>query len=135
MSQELIELVRIGHEGFNRGDLSEAKATVSDDVEWGTTGSWPGLDKAYRGPDALDEWMETLHSEWSSFSVSLDEVVEDAPDKALLVERLAGRGRESGIEVEMAVYSVYWAARGKIVRRLSFRTRDEALAVLRSSRE
>jgi ketosteroid isomerase-like protein len=133
MSEELIELVLIGHEGFNRGDLSEAKAKVSDDVEWGTTGSWPGLDETYRGPDALDKWMETLHSEWSSFRVTLDEVVEDAGDAVLLVERLSGRGRESGIEVEMPVFSVYWGEGGRIVRRSSFRTRDEALAALRSS--
>jgi ketosteroid isomerase-like protein len=133
MSQQVVELVLIGHDGFNRGDLSEAKARVSDDVEWGTTGSWPGLDEVYHGPEALDEWMETLHSEWERFQVSLDEVVEDASDAVVLTERLSGRGRESGIEVEMQVFSVYWAEGGRIVRRLSFRTRDEAIDALRSS--
>jgi ketosteroid isomerase-like protein len=130
MSQELIELVLIGHDGFNRGDLSEAKARVSDDVEWGTTGSWPGLDETYRGPDALDEWMETLHSEWETFRVSVDEVVEDRGDAVVLTERLSGRGRGSGIEVEMQVFSVYWSEAGRIVKRDSFRTREEALAAL-----
>jgi ketosteroid isomerase-like protein len=133
MSRELIELVLIGHEGFNRGDLSEAKANVTDDVEWGTTGSWPGLDKTYHGPDALDAWMKTLHSEWETFGVSLDEVVEDAGDAVILTERLSGRGRESGIEVEMLVFTVYRSEGGKIAARQSFRTREEALAALRSS--
>jgi ketosteroid isomerase-like protein len=133
MSQDLIEKILVGHEGFNRGDLSEARANIADDVEWGTTGTWPGLEGTYRGPDALDEWMETLQSEWESFQVSLDEVVEDAGDAVVLAELLSGRGRESGIEVEMSVYSVYWTEGGKIVRRRSFRTRDEALAALRSS--
>jgi ketosteroid isomerase-like protein len=130
MSQELIELVLIGHDGFNRGDLSEAKTKVSDDVEWGTTGTWPGLDETYHGPDALDEWIETLHSEWETIRVTLDEVVEDAGDVAILTERLSGRGRESGIEVEMQVFSVYWSEGGKIVKRASYRTREEALTAL-----
>jgi ketosteroid isomerase-like protein len=133
MSQELIEKVRIGHEGFNRGDLTEAKANVVDDVEWGTTGTWPGLEGMYRGPDALDEWMRILQAEWETFEVSLDEVIRDAGDVVVLAERLSGRGRESGVEVEMQVFSVYWSEGGKIVKRRSFRSREEALAALRSS--
>jgi ketosteroid isomerase-like protein len=130
MSHELIEKVRVGHDGFNQGDLSRAKANLAQDVEWGTTGTWPGLEGTYRGPDALDEWMETLQSEWESFRVSLDEVVEDAGDVVVLAELLSGRGRESGIEVEMRVFSVYWSEGGEIVKRRSFRTREEALAAL-----
>ncbi len=133
MSEELIEQVLIGHEGFNRGDLTEANRNLSEDVEWSTTGTWPGLEGTYRGPDALDDWMGTLQAEWSSFQVSLDEVVEDAGDAVVLAERLSGRGRESGVEVEMQVFTVYWSEGGKIVRRRSFRTRDEALVALRSS--
>jgi ketosteroid isomerase-like protein len=133
MSQELLEKIQIGHEGFSRGDLTEAKRNLSDDVEWGTTGAWPGLEGVYRGKDALDEWMQILHSEWDRFGVSLDEVIRDDGDVMVLAERLKGRGRESGIEVEMQVFSVYWAEGGKIVRRRSFTTRDQALEALRSS--
>jgi ketosteroid isomerase-like protein len=133
MSQDLIEKIKVGHEGFSRGDMTEAKRNLSDDVEWGTTGAWPGLEGRYRGKDALDEWMQTLHSEWESFGVSLDEVVRDDGDVIVLAERLTGRGRESGIEVEMKVFSVYWGDGGKIVRRQSFNSRDEALAALGSS--
>ena len=130
MSQELIEQVLLGHEGFNRGDLSQAKANVTDDVEWGTTGTWPGLEDVYRGPEALDEWMQILHAEWETFEVSLDEVIRDDGEVVVLAERLSGRGKESGVEVEMQVFSVYWSEEGKIVRRRSFRTREEALAAL-----
>ena len=130
MSQELIEKFIVGHEGFNRGDLSEARANAADDVEWGTTGTWPGIEPVYRGPEALDEWMEVLHAEWERFEVSLDEVVRDDGDAVVVAERLSGRGRESGVEVEMRVFSVYRLEAGKITRRLSFRTREAALAAL-----
>src|SRR5918996_5917351 len=101
MSKELIEKILIGHEGFNRGDFSEAKASLADDVEWGTTGAWPGLDRVYHGPDALDEWMEVLHSEWETFGVSLDEVIRDDGDVVVLAERLAGGGRGGGKQGEV----------------------------------
>jgi ketosteroid isomerase-like protein len=130
MSQELIEKIQVGIDGFNRGDLSDARSNLADDVEWGTTGTWPGLEGTYRGPDAMEEWMEILQSEWASFRVSIAEVIEDAGDVVVLAEHLSGRGRESGIEVEMQVFSVYWSEGGKIVKRRSFRTREEALAAL-----
>jgi ketosteroid isomerase-like protein len=128
MSEDLLRKIRVGHEGFNQGDLSEAKANLVDDVEWGTTGTWPGLDGTYRGPDALDEWMRTLRSEWETFAVSLGEVIRDEGDVMVVSELLSGRGRESGIDVEMRVFSVYRAEGGKIVKRRSFRTPEDALA-------
>jgi ketosteroid isomerase-like protein len=97
MSQELLEKIRLGYEGFNRGDLSEAKPNVADDVEWGSLEPGPASKASTAGRTR---------------------------------ERLSGRGRESGIEVEMQVFSVYWSRAGKIVKRRSFRTRDEALAAL-----
>ena len=55
MSQELLEMIQLGHAGFNSGDLSRPKLNLADDVEWGTTGTWPGLEGTYRGPQALDQ--------------------------------------------------------------------------------
>jgi ketosteroid isomerase-like protein len=131
MSRELLEKVQLGHKAFNRGDLAEARSNLTEDVEWSTTGTWPGLEGTYRGPDALDQWMETLRSEWETFTVSLDEVISDAGDVVVVVERLSGRGRESGIEVEMSLFSVYWSREGKIAKRRSFRTPEEALDAAR----
>jgi ketosteroid isomerase-like protein len=128
MSEDLLRKIQVGHEGFNHGDLSEAKANLSDDVEWSTTGTWPGLEGTYRSPDALDEWMRTLQSEWETFTVSLAEVIRDDGDVMVVSERLAGRGRESGIEVEMLVFSAYWSEGGRIVKRRSYRTPEDALA-------
>ena len=127
MSQEHLETIRLGHQAFSRGDLSEAKSNLTDDVEWGTTGAWPGLEGVYRGPDALDDWMETLRSEWESFEVSLGEVLREAGNVLVVAEKLAGRGRESGIEVEMQVFTVYWFEQGKVARRRSFTAPERAL--------
>jgi ketosteroid isomerase-like protein len=128
MSDELLRQIKAGHEGFNRGDLSEAKTNLAEDVEWTTTGTWPGLDGTYRGVGAVDEWMETIKAEWETFGVSLADVIRDEGEFVVVTELLSGRGRESGIEVEMRVFSVYWSEAGKIVRRHGFATPEEVLA-------
>jgi ketosteroid isomerase-like protein len=126
-----VDTLRIGYEGFNRGDLTEAREIVTEDVEWRTTGVFPGIEGVYRGPDALDDWMESVRAEWREFEVSLAEVLAEREDAVALAERLRGRGRESGVEVEMLVYAVYrFNSEGKLTRREAFTTADETLAAL-----
>jgi ketosteroid isomerase-like protein len=117
--------------GFNRGDLSWAKTEVAEDVAWGTTGAFPGLEGVYRGPDAIAEWMETVRAEWEEFEVTLAEVLWEEEDAIAVVERLWGRGRMSGAEAEKRVYSLYrFTADGKVASREVFMSPEDALAAL-----
>ncbi len=127
MSQENVEKLRHGHEGFNRGDLGPMKAIAADDVDWGTSGSFPDLKPVYRGSEAVESWMDAVRSAWESFEVSIAEVVRDAGDVLVIEERLRGRGRGSGAEAEMWIFSVYWFEEGKIVRRRVFDSKRDAL--------
>jgi ketosteroid isomerase-like protein len=131
MSQENVETLKRGYEVFNRGDSSEivefAREIGAPDVEWGATGAFPGVESMYRGPEAIQDWMEIIRSEWKDFEVSLDEVLHDGDEVLVVAERLRGRGRESGAEVEMRVFSAYWFAGGKLKRRAAFTDPREAL--------
>ena len=126
-----VETIQIGYEGFNRGDLTEAREILTEDVEWRTTGTFPGLEGVYHGPEALDEWMEALRAEWREFDVSLAEVLAEREDAVVVAERLWGRGRESGVEVEMRTYGVYrFNAEGKLTLREAYTSAEEALAAV-----
>jgi ketosteroid isomerase-like protein len=128
MSQETLEMLRRGYEAFNQGDVLQAKSLVTADVEWGTTGTFPGIQGVYRGPEAMQAWTDAIRSAWEWFEVSLAEVVRDEDDIVVVVERIRGRGRSSGVDVEMRTYSVYWAAEdGKLRMRKAFTTREAAL--------
>jgi hypothetical protein len=70
-------------------------------MEWGATGAFLGVEGMYRGPEAMQEWMEVIRSAWEQFEVSLDEVLHDGDDLVVVTELLRGRGRGSGAEVEM----------------------------------
>jgi len=127
MSRETFANLKRGYEAFNRGDASVAMDLATPDVEWGTSGTFPGLVGVYRGPEALPRWMDTIRSAWEKFEVTPDEVVRDEGDVLVVVERQRGRGRGSGVEVVMRVFSVYRFREGKIRRRQAFTEREAAL--------
>jgi ketosteroid isomerase-like protein len=131
MSEETLATLRRGHQAFNRGDPSAlrelAREIATADVEWGATGAFPGVEGIYRGPEAMSEWMEVIRSVWDEFEVSLDEVLHDGDDVVVVAELLRGRGRGSGVEVEMRIFSAYWFEEGKFQRRAAFAERKKAL--------
>jgi ketosteroid isomerase-like protein len=128
VSERRLDTIRRGQQAFSRGDISWAEELVAEDVEWHPTGTFPGLENVYRGPGALERWMEAIRAEWEEFEVSLEEVLREEGDAIVVVERLWGRGRESGAEAEMRIFSVYrFNAEGKITQRLAFTTAEDAL--------
>ena len=127
MSEETLANLRRGYEAFNRGDASAAMDLATPDVEWGTTGAYPGLVGVYRGREAIPRWMDAIRSAWEKFEVTPDEVVRDEADVLVVAELERGRGRGSGVEVEIRVFSVYSFRQGKVRRRRAFTEREEAL--------
>jgi ketosteroid isomerase-like protein len=131
MSEEMLATLRRGYAAFNNGDpsaiLKLAREIATPDIEWGATGAFPGVEGAYRGREAMLEWMEVIRSAWEEFEVSLDEVFHEGEDVVVVAELLRGRGRGSGAEVEMRVFSAYWFENGKLRRRAAFIERRDAL--------
>jgi len=118
MSRENVEVLRRAHAAFNQGDFISLREVLVENVEWGTTGAWPGVDALYRGPDGVERWARDILSVWEVFEVGIDEVLAEAADSVLVTERLNGRGAGSGAQVEYRVFSAYWFRDGRIFKRI-----------------
>jgi ketosteroid isomerase-like protein len=122
-----VKTIRHGYDALNRGELPHVKRMVTDDVEWGTIQAFRGMRGIYRGTAGIDEWIHMLRSVWAFHDVSLDEVVGETRYALVAFERLRGRDPETGLEVVMPVFAVYWFDANKVRRRRVFADRAAAL--------
>jgi ketosteroid isomerase-like protein len=127
MSQENVEIVRAACDAWNRGDLDSVLAHLDPDLEWEENPDvYPGLDRVYRGHAGFLKRQRDAFDVWEWFTVEDQEFI-DAGEHVVAALRLRGKGRHSGIEVEMSVYDCFTFRDGKVARHLLFADRAEAL--------
>ena len=126
MSPEDLATVRAAYDAFGRGDLDALYELLHPDIEWRTTpevpflGTYQGLDEFLRG---MNEWTESF----DEITTEIEEFI-DAGEHALVFHRMHGRGRDSGAEVDLAIWQVVSVRDGKLVRMLDFNDREDAFA-------
>jgi ketosteroid isomerase-like protein len=125
MSPEDLETVRLAYDAFARGDLETLTTFLAADIEWRTTpdvpflGTYSGLDDFLRG---MDEWTGAFEE----VTTEVEEMI-DAGENVIVHHRMRGRGRDSGAEVDLAIYQVVTVRDGKLTRMHDYLTREEAL--------
>jgi uncharacterized protein len=120
-----LDVVRAAYEAFARGDMAALTKRLHPEIEWRTTpevpfmGNYAGLDEFLRG---MEEWT-------SAFEDVTTRVVEmiDAGENVIVHHRMRGRGRDSGVEVDLAIYQVVAVRDGQLVRMHDYTSREEAL--------
>ena len=63
MSDENVERVRRSIEAFNAGDIERSIADVAAEFEYAPSGSIPGGEEAYRGPEGWKRFLELFWGE------------------------------------------------------------------------
>jgi uncharacterized protein len=125
VSPEDLETVRRAYDAFARGDLETLTTFLAPYIEWRTTpevpfmGNYSGLDEFLRG---MDEWT----SAFEDVTTEVEEMI-DAGDNVIVHHRMRGKGRDSGVEVDLAIFQVVAVRDGQLVRMHDFSTRDDAL--------
>jgi ketosteroid isomerase-like protein len=130
MSQENVEIVRRIFDAEARRDAATALSLYDPEIEFdtsrGTFGDLMGR-RLYHGHDGLRRWFREWYEAWEHVEEDIEELI-DAGDDVISLVTMRGRGRASGIELELPRQPAVWTIReGKIVRVVWFRTRDEAL--------
>jgi ketosteroid isomerase-like protein len=104
----------------NARDREAIKALSARDIVVATTV------EAYRGPEALLEWMDEGDNAFDDFTVELLEV-EEIAGQIVASMRQRGRGKASGAEVDHRFTHVRTLRGGRAIRLQSFAHRDDAV--------
>jgi uncharacterized protein len=112
---------------INTRDREAIKALCDPDIMVGTTV------EAYRGPEAVLEWLDEGEDAFDDFTVDLLEV-EELDGHVLASMRQRGRGRASGAEVDHEFTHVWTLRDGRAIRMRSFADRDDAVGYAQRGR-
>jgi ketosteroid isomerase-like protein len=98
--QRNVERVRDAFDAFNRGDVGGVLAVLADDVE---IFSAPPLANAgtFHGHDGYARWVGQWLEAWEEFRIGVQRIEPVGGRHVVVGVRQTGRGRGSGIPVEM----------------------------------
>jgi ketosteroid isomerase-like protein len=126
MSQEWVDLVRLGFEAIERGDMAMFDGMTTEDLVLVQPPEVPDT-KTYEGRGAIVDALEDWPNQWEDFRMDLIEIIDAGDEVAVSVTRHRGRGRESGIEMDFEVFYVQRGRDGKLARMEMFFSRAQAL--------
>jgi ketosteroid isomerase-like protein len=125
MSQENVKVVRAGFEAFARGDLESLLSDLHPEIEWLTTDDF--IDEpSFRGQEGVRRLITGFTDVFDAYTFEAEDY-KDFGDRVIVPVRQWGRGRESGIEVELRFVLVFTVQDGKLVRVESYHDESEAL--------
>jgi ketosteroid isomerase-like protein len=129
VSHERVERILDGYRLFNEGELDEALAGFSDEIEWVVLDVFPDRGP-YRGRDGVRRFWDTWHETFEGFGAEIVEI-HDLDDHVVVITRVHGTGRDSGAEVNTPAFPTVWTWRGDdIVRMEMFESEEAARAAI-----
>jgi ketosteroid isomerase-like protein len=121
---ENVEIVKEGLAIFERtGDF--AWSLLAPDAEMVNAPGSPFTNAS--GHQGFRDWLKDVNEAFEKWEPRVDDVLDAPGDKVLVLNRMWGRGRSTGIESEIELNIVYTVVNGKITRMEGYYTRDEAL--------
>ena len=127
MSQEDVEVIRRGWDAWLRGDLAGLAATFAPDIVWDTSHfhDWP--ESQYHGVEGVERFLHEWLYVWDDYEAGVDDVVATPDGRVISLIWHRGRGRNSGVAMEMEMAQVATVRDGKITRLDNYEDRAEAL--------
>jgi ketosteroid isomerase-like protein len=126
MSQENVEIVRRWYRHWNDDEVEQLVSMLSPDFVYTPSGVFPDFDAVYRGRDGFVRFRQTQVEAFEYFRIEVREIG-DLGDWVMVDLRLVGKGRGSGVDVDLDFHHA-WRVRDGLLDRLSpRRTRAEAL--------
>ena len=130
MSQENVEILLSASQAASAGSTADERASflsiLDPAIVWIARGGPPDLEGEFVGIDEAREYYARWASAWAEWDWKIEEVREHGD---LVVTRtwVTGRGRGSGMVLDMRIGQVWTFREGKVVRYEAFPSWDRAL--------
>jgi ketosteroid isomerase-like protein len=129
LGDEKPEVALRSYQAFNRGELDDALAVFDPEIVWHTylvPGPGGGT---YHGHEGVRELWADARNIFGDFRNEPERLIA-AADRLVVLVRICGWGKESGIAVEAKIAHIHTFRNGKVVRVDSYENREDALREL-----
>jgi ketosteroid isomerase-like protein len=125
MSHANIEIAKRAIDAFNRRDIDAFAALTTADFGWSP--SMVAIEgEIFRGREGIEKYFGSLNDAWERFHIVRDGF-RDLDDLAVMLGRLEGRGKASGVQVVESLAMVFDFRDGEISRIRGYLDHTEAL--------
>jgi ketosteroid isomerase-like protein len=128
MSEENVEIVRNAFDAFSRGDIEGVLRLCDEDIVISQPQELPGASRQQRGHSGVLEAFRIWPEQWDDYEIEILRIA-DIGDHVVVISRTGGRGKQSGVEVEMGFSYVLTVRDERIVELKIFMREDQALEV------
>jgi ketosteroid isomerase-like protein len=129
MSQQTVDLVRGGFEAFARGDIESVLRLCDEDILVTHPFEIPDVAPVMRGHAGVLESIAAWPEQWDDYRLEILKTV-DIEKHVVATVHQTGRGKSTGIPVELQCLMVFTIRQGKIAEWRIFLHEDEALEAL-----
>jgi|SRR5215208_1103604 len=127
MSQGNAEIAERANAALNRGDFDAVLEFFAPDAELRDLANAPDQAAVVRGVDSIREAWELWTTAFDEFNAEIEELIE-AGDAVIEAVHWQGRGKASGMSIDVRQFDVYEFRDGKVVRAtLGLKSKAEAL--------
>lgn len=133
MSQENLEVIRLGFEALNSGDIDRILAFMHPEFEADVPPELSAEPDTYRGHEGIRRYFQSFQDAMDEIQFEPDRFW-DAGQSVVVSARLKAKGKQTAIPVEQSFAQVWRIRDGKAVGVRTFASLDEALEAAGLSR-
>jgi len=125
-SQANVDALRPVYDAWSRGDFRPIHDVYGADLEWGWSEEFPDLHGPESDPSVEASSLRSWLAPWEDWRVEVEDFVASG-DHVVALARYTGRGKESGVEVDVQGAHLWEFRDGRAVRLEVFSDRKRAL--------
>jgi ketosteroid isomerase-like protein len=126
MSQENVDLVRAAFDAFERDDMDGVLSLCDPEIEITQAADLLGAPQHQHGHAGMLEAFAVWPEQWDDYRIEVISMT-DLGDQVMVNQMSRGRGKDTGVAVEMLFTFLFLVRDGKITEWRIFTREDEAL--------